>query len=115
MQRIDGSSEPRRAASGSSEGASVATRTPDPPASAASATPVTVVTQTRVAAGQDAAFAAWQQGVSSVVSASPGFLDQSIIPPNPPSQVDWVILQRFANADAALAWLRSGQRQKLVD
>jgi antibiotic biosynthesis monooxygenase (ABM) superfamily enzyme len=93
----------------------VATRSPDRPASTAPAAPVTVVTQTRAAAGQDGAFAAWQQKVSSVVAAMPGFISQSIIPPDPPAQVDWVILQRFASADDALAWLRSDQRAKLVE
>ncbi|HEU5431066.1 MAG TPA: antibiotic biosynthesis monooxygenase [Thermomicrobiales bacterium] len=93
----------------------MATRSPVRPASTAPAAPVTVVTQTRAAAGQDAAFAAWQQRVSSVVAGVPGFINQSIIPPDPPAQVDWVILQRFASADDARAWLQSGQRAKLVE
>jgi hypothetical protein len=93
----------------------VATRSPASPASTAPAVPVTVVTQTRAAAGQDAAFAAWQQRVSSVVAGMSGFISQSIIPPDPPRQVDWVILQRFASADEARAWLQSDQRARLID
>src|ERR1700737_985074 len=44
----------------------------------------------------------------------PAFIKQRVRPPAPPSQVDWVILQRFANNGAALAWLRSDERQRLV-
>jgi antibiotic biosynthesis monooxygenase (ABM) superfamily enzyme len=36
------------------------------------------------------------------------------MPPSPPGQVDWVILQRFASSDAATAWLRSDERQRLI-
>jgi antibiotic biosynthesis monooxygenase (ABM) superfamily enzyme len=34
------------------------------------------------------------------------------MPPSPPAQVDWVILQRFADIDSATAWLRSAERQQ---
>lgn len=33
-----------------------------------------------------------------------------MIPPGPPAQVDWVILQRFASAETAIAWLNCEQR-----
>ena len=82
---------------------------------AAPASPVTVVTQTRVAPGHDAAFAQWQQQVSEAVSRAPGYLEQTFIPPNPPAQVDWVIVQRFASADAARAWLQAPERLRLLD
>jgi antibiotic biosynthesis monooxygenase (ABM) superfamily enzyme len=36
------------------------------------------------------------------------------MPPNPPTQVDWVILQRFSSADTAIDWLRSDLRQQLL-
>jgi antibiotic biosynthesis monooxygenase (ABM) superfamily enzyme len=36
------------------------------------------------------------------------------LPPNPPTQVDWVILQRFTARDEAIAWLRSDQRHELL-
>lgn len=76
---------------------------------------VTIVTQTRVRSGQDGAFARWQDHISTVVSAAPGFVKQTVIPPSPPAQLDWVILQRFTTAEAAQAWLRSEQRQHLVE
>ena len=71
---------------------------------------VTIVTQTRVRPESADAFARWQDETSSVVAAFPGFIKQTVMPPSPPAQVDWVILQRFASAEAATAWLHSEQR-----
>jgi antibiotic biosynthesis monooxygenase (ABM) superfamily enzyme len=71
---------------------------------------VTIVTQTRVQPDAFQAFASWQEGTSKAIAAFPGFLEQTVIPPNPPQQVDWVILQRFASQSAALAWLNSPER-----
>jgi antibiotic biosynthesis monooxygenase (ABM) superfamily enzyme len=75
---------------------------------------VTIVTQTRPAADNAGAFARWQSRIGSVVAKQPGFIKQAVLPPTPPSQVDWVILQRFASTEAALAWLRSDERQHLL-
>ncbi len=80
----------------------------------AAASPVTIVTQTRVADGRDSAFAAWQKTISEAVSRHPGFIKQTVIPPSPPTQLDWVILQRFADRGAASAWLQSDERKRLV-
>ena len=57
---------------------------------------VTIVTQTRVRPESADAFARWQDETSGVVAAFPGFIKQTVMPPSPPAQVDWVILQRFA-------------------
>ena len=76
--------------------------------------PVTVVVQTRPREGQDEAFGRWQAGMSAAAAEQPGFLEQSVMPPSPPLQTDWVILQRFTTADAAVAWLRSDRRQQLL-
>ena len=59
---------------------------------------VTIVTQTCVRPECADAFARWQGETSAVISSFPGFIEQRLMPPNPPLQVDWVILQRF------LAW-----------
>ena len=75
---------------------------------------VTIVTQTRVQPGKDDAFVAWQRRMSAAVASQPGFVKETVMPPSPPAQVDWVILQRFASTDAATAWLRSSARQRLV-
>ena len=75
---------------------------------------VTIVTQTRVSPGKDDAFAKWQQRMGALVAKQSGFVKETVMPPSPPTQVDWVILQRFASSDAATAWLRSAERQRLV-
>jgi uncharacterized protein len=77
--------------------------------------PVTVITQTRVRPDAAAPFAHWQQETGKIVAAFPGFIEQTVTPPSPPGQVDWVILQRFASAAEALAWLNSDDRQKRVE
>jgi uncharacterized protein len=76
--------------------------------------PVTVVIQTRTRQGRDSAFGEWQARISAAVAEQPGFLEQSVMPPNPPTQTDWVILQRFTSADDAVRWLHSEQRQQLL-
>jgi antibiotic biosynthesis monooxygenase (ABM) superfamily enzyme len=77
--------------------------------------PVTIVTQTRVRAGGDAAFARWQDEMGRVVAAQPGFRGQTVLPPSPPEQADWVILQRFSSAADAKAWLNAPDRLRRVD
>jgi antibiotic biosynthesis monooxygenase (ABM) superfamily enzyme len=84
-------------------------------AAPATATPVTVVTQTRVLPAREDDFRAWQQRVSQVVAGYPGLIDQQVIPPSPPTQLDWVILQKFANAAQAQDWLKSPERLRLID
>jgi antibiotic biosynthesis monooxygenase (ABM) superfamily enzyme len=74
----------------------------------------TIVTQTRVREGDAEGFAAFQAKISAAVAEQPGFIEQSVLPPNPPIQVDWVILQRFAQRDDAIAWLRSERRRSLL-
>jgi len=76
---------------------------------------VTVVTQTRVRPESAEAFARWQDETSQAVAAFPGFIKQTVMPPSPPAQVDWVILQRFASSEAAVAWLHSAQRLKRIE
>jgi len=71
---------------------------------------VTIVTQTRVRPGNDDAFAEWQKGTSEAVARFPGFVRQTVMPPTPPAQLDWVILQRFTHTEAAAAWLNSPER-----
>jgi uncharacterized protein len=77
-------------------------------------TGVTIVTQTRVAEGADAGFAQFQTSISTAIATHPGFIEQSVLPPNPPAQVDWVILQRFRSAQDAVGWLHSDTRAALL-
>jgi hypothetical protein len=76
---------------------------------------VTIVVQTRVRPESDTAFAAWQVETSRIVAGFPGFVERTVMPPSPPAQVDWVILQRFVSTEAAVAWLNSEQRQKRLE
>jgi uncharacterized protein len=75
---------------------------------------VTIVTQTRVTPEKAEEFAAWQQKIGEVVAASPGFVRQSVLPPSPPAQIDWVILQAFESIEAATDWLNSERRLELL-
>jgi antibiotic biosynthesis monooxygenase (ABM) superfamily enzyme len=75
---------------------------------------VTVVTQTRVRAGKEDEFANWQRGIGAAVAEFSDFIEQTVMPPNPPAQIDWVILQRFASLEGATSWLNSNQRLRLM-
>jgi antibiotic biosynthesis monooxygenase (ABM) superfamily enzyme len=76
--------------------------------------PVTVVIQTRIRDGQEDAFREWQTRISATATEHPGFLDQKVLPPSPPAQADWVILQRFVDSESATNWLRSERRLALL-
>ncbi|MDB5929116.1 MAG: Antibiotic biosynthesis monooxygenase [Polaromonas sp.] len=92
-----------------------------PPVSSTSSAPrvsaagtVTIVTQTRVMAGKEVAFTAWQETVSAAAAGHAGFIDQKVIAASPPAQVDWVILQRFASMASARQWMQSDSRLQLM-
>ena len=76
---------------------------------------VILVTQTRVCEGKAEEFGQWQSAISAAAAEFSGFITQSVLPPNPPLQVDWVIQQRFTNVEAASAWLRSERRARLLE
>jgi antibiotic biosynthesis monooxygenase (ABM) superfamily enzyme len=76
---------------------------------------VTLVTHTNVMPDSTDTFVDWQQQVNDVLTTFAGYLDQTVIPPSPPLQTDWVIIQRFLTVEAARAWLQSEERQHLLD
>jgi uncharacterized protein len=76
---------------------------------------VSIVTQTSVRPERSEDFARWQGETSNLVSGFPGFVEQRLMPPNPPLQVDWVILQRFHTMEEAQRWLASAERQKRIE
>jgi antibiotic biosynthesis monooxygenase (ABM) superfamily enzyme len=71
---------------------------------------VTVVTQTTVRADSSAGFERWQTETAQIIATFPGFIKQTLLPPSPPAQDDWVILQHFANSETAIGWLNSPKR-----
>lgn len=75
---------------------------------------VSIVTQTHVQPEHNEQFARWQAEISNCICRFPGFLEQRLLPPNPPLQVDWVILQRFASLADAQVWLDSAERQARI-
>jgi antibiotic biosynthesis monooxygenase (ABM) superfamily enzyme len=76
---------------------------------------VSIVTQTSVRPEKSEDFARWQGETSNMVSNFPGFVEQRLMPPNPPLQVDWVILQRFHTMEDAQRWLVSPERQTRIE
>jgi antibiotic biosynthesis monooxygenase (ABM) superfamily enzyme len=76
---------------------------------------VSIVTQTTVRPERAEDFARWQGETSTVIATFPGFVEQRLMPPNPPVQVDWVILQRFDALADAQHWLGSSERQTRLD
>jgi antibiotic biosynthesis monooxygenase (ABM) superfamily enzyme len=76
---------------------------------------VSIVTQTSVRPERSEDFARWQGETSKLVASFPGFVEQRLMPPNPPLQVDWVVLQRFRAIDDAERWLASAERQTRLE
>jgi len=76
---------------------------------------VSIVTQTTVRPERAEDFARWQGETSTVIATFPGFVEQRLMPPNPPLQVDWVILQRFHAMEDAQRWLASTERQTRIE
>jgi antibiotic biosynthesis monooxygenase (ABM) superfamily enzyme len=71
---------------------------------------VTIVTQTTVRPDSTAAFETWQQETRRIIGGFTGFLAQTEVPPSPPAQEDWVIMQRFGSGASAIHWLNSPER-----
>lgn len=83
-------------------------------ASAKAGGPVALVVHRRLAESSYEKYAAWQERVGEHIAGWPGFLDRQVIRPNPPLQVDWVVVQRFRDVDSARGWLQSAERQQLM-
>ena len=76
---------------------------------------VSIVTQTSVRPERSEDFARWQGETSDLIARFPGFVEQRLMPPNPPLQADWVILQRFHTMEDAQRWLGSTERQTRIE
>jgi antibiotic biosynthesis monooxygenase (ABM) superfamily enzyme len=76
---------------------------------------VSIIVQTTVRPERAEDFARWQGETSTIATTFPGFLEQRLVPPNPPLQVDWVIVQRFDTSEHAQRWLASPERQARLE
>ncbi len=75
----------------------------------------TIVTNTQIAPDHDDDFRTWQSRMDEVVKGFDGFLGQEVIPPSPPVQLDWVIIQRFCTPEQLRTWLDSPERSSMLD
>ena len=76
---------------------------------------VTAVTAVQVRQGEEGAFAGWLTEFNKVVSTFSGYVSAVVVPPVPPLQSDWVMVQRFQTIEELRAWLDSEARRSLLD
>jgi uncharacterized protein len=74
----------------------------------------TAVTTVRVRQGEEGAFAGWLTELNKTVATFPGYISAVVIPPVPPLQSDWVMVQRFQTLEQLGAWLDSDARRSLL-
>jgi uncharacterized protein len=74
----------------------------------------TAVTTVRVRQGEEGAFAGWLTEMNETVATFPGYISAVVIPPVPPLQSDWVLVQRFQTLEKLGAWLGSDERRSLL-
>jgi hypothetical protein len=64
--------------------------------------------------GEEGAFAVWLTELNETVASFPGYVSAVVIPPVPPLQSDWVMVQRFQTIQQLGAWLDSHARSSLL-
>ncbi len=75
----------------------------------------TAVTAVQVRQGEEGAFAGWLTQLNKTIATFPGYVSAVVIPPVPPLQSDWVMVQRFQTIEELRAWLDSDERRSLLD
>jgi uncharacterized protein len=75
----------------------------------------TAVTTVQIRHGEEGAFARWLTELNRTVATFPGYVSAVVIPPAPPAQQDWVMVQRFQTLEQLRAWLNSDARRSLLD
>jgi uncharacterized protein len=75
----------------------------------------TAVTTVQVRQDEEGAFAGWLTELNKTVATFPGYISAVVIPPAPPAQQDWVMVQRFETLKQLGAWLDSDERRSLLD
>ncbi|WP_208544593.1 antibiotic biosynthesis monooxygenase [Rathayibacter sp. VKM Ac-2759] len=76
--------------------------------------PVSLVVHRRLAEADYARYEAWQDEVGARLEGRDGFLGRESIRPDPPHQVDWIVIERFRDRDAARSWMQSPERAALL-
>ncbi|MDR3550472.1 MAG: antibiotic biosynthesis monooxygenase [Candidatus Babeliales bacterium] len=74
---------------------------------------VMLITQTRIKLDKTDAFEQMLKKMNDEINMFPGYLSQEIHHPNPPLQLDWIIIQHFDSAAAAKSWLQSDKRHDI--
>ena len=75
----------------------------------------TAVTAVQVRQGEEGAFTGWLTQLNKIIATFPGYVSAVVIPPVPPEQSDWVMVQRFQTLEQLGAWLDSDARRSLLD
>ena len=75
----------------------------------------TAVSAVQVRQGEEGAFAGWLTELNKTIATFPGYVSAVVIPPVPPTQSDWVMVQRFQTIEQLRAWLDSDARRSLLD
>lgn len=74
----------------------------------------TVIVSRRFRPGAETNGAEWLERLAQAASEMPGYVDATRQPPSDQHPGDWVIVYRFASADALEGWLSSERRRDLV-
>ncbi len=69
----------------------------------------TAVTAVQVRQGEEGAFAGWLTQLNKTISTFPDYVSAVVIPPVPPLQSDWVMVQRFQTIEQLRGWLNSDE------
>ena len=75
----------------------------------------TAVTAVQIRQGEEGAFTGWLTELNKTIATLPGYVSAVVIPPVPPLQSDWVMVQRFQTIEQLRAWLDSDERRSLLD
>ncbi|MGA3085310.1 MAG: antibiotic biosynthesis monooxygenase [Thermodesulfobacteriota bacterium] len=70
--------------------------------------------QNRIADAGVSEYVAWQAKVGKELAQRKGFLDQQVLAPSPPTQTDWIVLQRFETLEDAQSWMQSDDLRRLI-
>src|SRR5918998_136802 len=75
----------------------------------------TAVTAVQVRQDEEGAFIGWLTELNKTIATFPGYVSAVVIPPVPPLQSDWVMVQRFQAIEQLRAWLDSDERRSLLN